>query len=109
MRKNAPWKAKPLRLGTWLLLGASFVALIVVPMAIAQTGSDYDLSWWTVDGGGVTLGAGEGYRLSGTAGQPDAGLLGGAGYTLGGGFWRGGEVSGQSYEIYLPLLLRGYG
>jgi hypothetical protein len=97
-----------LRWMTWLLLGACCLLLVaaVVPLALAQTG--YDLSWWTVDGGGHTLSTGEGYRLSGTAGQPDAGVLEGVGYTLAGGFWRGGEVSGQSYEVYLPLVLRGY-
>jgi hypothetical protein len=96
---------------SWLLIGACCLLLVVavvavVPMTLAQTG--YDLSWWTVDGGGHTLSTGEGYRLSGTAGQPDAGVLEGVGYTLAGGFWRGGEVSGQSYEVYLPLVLRGY-
>jgi len=107
MRQNAERRVPRLRLGTWLLLGACCVALVVVPIAIAQTGSDYDLSWWTVDGGGHTQSTGGGYLLGGTAGQPDAGVLVG-GYTLGGGFWRGGEVSGQIYEIYLPIVLRGY-
>jgi len=96
-------------LGVWLLLAGCCVLLLaaaVVPLALAQTG--YDLSWWTVDGGGATLITGEGYRLSGTAGQPDAGALEGGGYTLGGGFWRGGQASEQSYEILLPLVLRGY-
>jgi hypothetical protein len=54
------------------------------------------------------LSTGEGYRLSGTAGQPDAGVLEGVGYTLLGGFWRGGQVSGQSYWVYLPVVLRGH-
>jgi hypothetical protein len=82
------------------------VAAAVVPLALAQT--DYDLSWWTADGGGAMLSTGEGYRLSGTAGQPDAGVLEGVGYTLLGGFWRGGQVSGQSYWVYLPVVLRGH-
>ena len=37
----------------------------------AQTGGSYNLSWWTVDGGGAALGGG--YALVGTAGQADAG------------------------------------
>jgi len=106
--KLAEYRGRGSGLGVWLLLAACCVLLVaaVVPLALAQTG--YDLSWWTVDGGGAMLITGEGYRLSGTAGQPDAGALEGGGYTLGGGFWRGGEVSGQFYEIFLPLVLRGF-
>ena len=102
------YRGRRLRLGVWLLVAACCVMLVaaVVPLALAQTG--YDLSWWTVDGGGATLSTGEGYRLSGTAGQPDAGLLEGGGYTLGGGFWRGGKVGGQFYTVYLPVVLREY-
>jgi hypothetical protein len=100
------YRGRGLRLGVWLLLAACCVVLVaaVVPMTLAQTG--YDLSWWTVDGGGATLITGEGYRLSGTAGQPDAGVLAGGGYALLGGFWRGGKVGGQSYVVYLPLVMR---
>ncbi len=61
--------------------------LLIVSQVLAQSGS-YDLSWWTVDGGGGTLN-GDGYTLGGTAGQPDAGVLEGRGYTLNGGFWGG--------------------
>ena len=46
----------------------------------------YDLTWNTIDGGGGDL-AGSGYVLKGTVGQPDAGLMGGNGYELGGGYW----------------------
>ncbi|MCH8147264.1 MAG: hypothetical protein IH987_04615 [Planctomycetes bacterium] len=60
----------------------------------ARGGStDYDLSWYTIDGGGVmfsTSDDGE-YELSGTVGQPDAGgpMVGTveSGYELTGGFW----------------------
>jgi len=66
----------------------------------------YDLSWWTVDGGGGTLSdASSGYTLSGTAGQPDAANWQGQGYSLAGGFWGGAVVE---YLVYLPLVLRGY-
>jgi hypothetical protein len=108
MRQNSKQDVPRRRWTGWLLEGVCFLLLAaaVVPLALAQTGSDYDLSWWTVDGGGATLSTGEGYRLSGSAGQPDAGVLEGGGCTLLGGFWRGGEVAGQSYEVYLPLLLR---
>lgn len=87
-----------------LLLGASVLLMSMGLVALAQGG--YELSWWTVDGGGGTYSSGGGYTLGGTAGQPDAGVLAGGGYTLGGGFWRGGEASPPAYEIYLPLVLR---
>jgi hypothetical protein len=65
----------------------------------------YDLSWWTVDGGGGAAVGGP-YTLTGTAGQPDAGVLSGGPYTLGGGFWGGGALA-QGYQLFLPLVLRG--
>ena len=69
----------------------------------AQAG-DYDLSWWTVDGGGTASNGGSGYSLGGTVGQPDAAVWSGSDYTLAGGFWGGAVVE---YHIYLPLVLRG--
>lgn len=78
--------------------------LLIVSTALALSG--YDLSWWTVDGGGGTA-SGASYTLVGTIGQPDAGILTGGNYTLGGGFWRGG-VAAAEYKVYLPMILRQY-
>jgi hypothetical protein len=86
-------------------LGAYCLLLAAGSLAAAQTGADYDLSWWTVDGGGIWS-TGSGYQLGGTVGQPDAGLMAGASYTLGGGFWRGGETAVAPHKLYLPLVLR---
>ncbi len=62
--------------------------LFFLPAAIAFAQFDgYDLSWWTVDGGGATFSTGGTYRLGGTIGQPNAGELSGGDYTLYGGFW----------------------
>ena len=71
-------------------------------------GSGYDLTWSTVDGGGTTFSTGGGYSLGATAGQADAGVLTGGGYTLAGGFWRGGAVAGGVYKVYLPVVVRNY-
>lgn len=61
----------------WLALG-----LLVLPLQ----SQNFAMSWFTVDGGGGTS-AGGAYRVSGTIGQPDAGVLSGGTYSLIGGFW----------------------
>ena len=58
--------------------------LLLAGVALAD--GSYDLSWFTVDGGGGSSGGGP-YTLSGTIGQPDTGALSGGGYGLVGGFW----------------------
>jgi hypothetical protein len=90
----------------------ALAALLLFAGGIAAQGpagstAGYDLSWWTADGGGQIFSTGGGYSLGGTAGQPDAGLLTGPGYSLAGGFWSGGVAAG-SYRVYLPVVLRGY-
>lgn len=87
-----------------LLLLTGLLLLLGVP-ALAQSGGDYDLTWSTIDGGGGMFSTGGEYSLGGTIGQPDAGLLQGGDYTLGGGFWGGGEVSLPDYLIHLPIIL----
>lgn len=86
--------------------------LLLAGSALAQTGGGFDLSWYTVDGGGALNLTGSpessdpGYALGGTAGQPDAGQMAGGGFTLGGGFWGGGAITIPTYGVYLPLGLR---
>lgn len=60
------------------------MALIILPALAADAPAQVE--WRTVDGGGG-VSAGGGYRISGTVGQPDAGLLIGGGYQLNSGFW----------------------
>lgn len=103
-QKRELWRALHRHPAAWIVLGICCL-LLAVPLVVAQSGNGYDLSWWTVDGGGTTGSTGGGYSLSGTAGQPDAGVLAGGGYILGGGFWRGGEARPPAYEIYLPVVL----
>jgi len=96
---------------SWLMLAAGcllVVGLLLAGASHAQAPAQtYDLSWWTVDGGGGRSSAAGSYTLDGTAGQPDPGpALGGGDYTVEGGFW-GGRLSGVSmYDIYLPLVVR---
>ncbi len=86
-----------------LVLAALSVAALPV---LAQSGGDYHLTRWTVDGGGARLSAPP-YLLHGTAGQPEAGAaLSGGDYHLIGGFWPGGESGQSAQHIFLPLVLR---
>jgi hypothetical protein len=76
-------------------------------VALAQSGGPFDLTWYSIDGGGQTNCASTGgsFALSGTIGQPDAGPpLGGGTFGLGGGFWPGGAAA--PYRVYLPIVMR---
>ncbi len=89
------------------LLAAAMLMAPAGLIALAQGG--YELSWWTVDGGGQTYSSGGGYELGGTIGQPDAGVLSGGDYTLAGGFWqRGASSEPPTHYIFLPLVLRSH-
>ena len=93
----------------WFL--ALALVLLGATAVLAQTGggpsapheATYSLTWSTVDGGGEMYSTGGAYTLGGTAGQPDAGILEGGGYTLAGGFWVGASAA---HRLYLPLVLR---
>jgi hypothetical protein len=89
-----------------VLVGLGTLALLIwVSLALAQNG--YDLSWWTVDGGGLISSQGGGYFLGGTAGQSDAGPAHtGGGYSLDGGFWPAAISGLGGQEVYLPVILR---
>jgi hypothetical protein len=69
---------------------------------IAQ--GDYDLSWWTVEGGGASSGGP--YRLVGAAGQADAGVLSNGNFSLTGGFLAAGSEEALSNNNYLPSIER---
>ncbi len=66
----------------------AFLVACVTTIVAAQ---DYQLSWWTVDGGGAAFVSGGSYTLSGTTGQSDASsqTMTGGSFTLSGGFWPG--------------------
>jgi len=79
-----------------MILGG--ISLAFSPTVQAQP---YAITWWTVDGGGGTS-SGGGYTLSGTIGQPDAGVMTGGNFSLTGGCW----AMDTLHLIYLPLILR---
>ena len=85
-----------------LLVLALASALQATGQGLAPAAGPFDLSWWTIDGGGGASSGGA-YDLAGTSGQPDAGVLSGGGYELTGGFWVGASAS---FASYLPMILR---
>ena len=63
------------------------LALPLLLVTVAS-GQNFDLSWFTIDGGGAMLGTGGEFEVSGTIGQPDASrLLVGGDFEVTGGFW----------------------
>jgi hypothetical protein len=98
------------------LLALLLTAALIVAPAVSHAAparlvdaspGTYDLSWWTVDGGGATFSTAGSYSLGGTIGQPDGGTSSGGTYTLEGGFWPGAEgVAPITHNIYLPLVIR---
>ncbi len=92
--------------GTRVLITTILLALIALTPsqtsapASAQSGGGYDLTWNSIDGGGITFSAGGSYLLGGTIGQPDAGTMSGGSYTLNGGFW----VDFLGNRLYLPII-----
>ena len=63
-----------------MILSLLFVGTVV---------ADFDIDWYTIDGGGEMFSTGNSFELSGTIGQPDAGLtLTGGTFELTGGFWK---------------------
>jgi hypothetical protein len=78
----------------------SAIGIILLTMSISSTASsEYDLSWYTIDGGGGRSSGGP-YELVGTIGQPDAAYSAGGGYELLGGFWPGGPLCFVDFEHF---------
>ncbi|UCE59887.1 MAG: hypothetical protein JSU63_20885 [Phycisphaerales bacterium] len=78
--------------GSGMLIAAAFTG----STSLAEE-STFEINRFTIDGGGEMLSVGGGFELSGTIGQPDAGVLAGGDLTLAGGFWFG-QSPGDSNE-----------
>ena len=69
-------------------LAAALSAAVLGYAQPRQTrGDEFEMSRWTIDGGGVMESKGGDFELSGTIGQPDAGIVKSDEFTLTGGFW----------------------
>ena len=93
------------------ILIAATVCGLLLALAWAAAGAQTvpNLDCWTVDGGGGAMdgsGPAGAYTLTGSVGQPEAGVLQGGGFTLNGGFIGGGLAISPEYPMYLPLVIR---
>ncbi len=70
------------RLSLSSLVHSAALSALLCGTALAQ----YSIDWCTVDGGGGSSSGGT-YSVTGTVGQPDAGAMLHAPYTVAGGFW----------------------
>lgn len=73
--------------------------LLLVILAVSSASGQYELSWYTIDGGGG-LSTGGQYKLIGTIGQADAAWSSGGGYELLGGFLPGGPLCFVNFEHF---------
>jgi hypothetical protein len=62
------------------------ILVSLLTLSAFSASADYSIDWFTVDSGGGTSSGGQ-FSLSGTIGQPDAGLQAGGPFVLNGGFW----------------------
>jgi hypothetical protein len=60
---------------------------------VAAGDAGYRIESSSIDAGTPVASDGNGYRLRGSVGQPDAGVLAGSGYLLRGGFWPGASLA----------------
>ena len=67
-------------------------ALLLILLVPAASPAQQSIQRYTIDGGGGASSGGS-FVLTGTAGQPDAGLLTGGSFSLAGGFWFGGSAA----------------
>ena len=67
------------------------VALLALGLIVSSSWGQYDLSWYTIDGGGGRSIGGP-YELVVTIGQPDAAWSSGGNFELLGGFLQGGPL-----------------
>jgi hypothetical protein len=65
----------------------SLILCLGVMISAASFAQSYSIDWYKIAGGGGASGNGQ-YSLSGTVGQPEAGVaMSGGKYSLAGGFW----------------------
>jgi hypothetical protein len=84
---------------TYTLRSTIAVLLLFVVLAASTATAQYEISWYTIDGGGGRSSGGP-YTLTGTIGQPDAAYSAGGNFELLGGFWAGGPLCFVNFEHF---------
>ncbi len=79
--------------------GCLKIGSVIALTASVAAAQPFDLSWYTIDGGGATFSTGGGFELGGTIGQPDAGTMTGGNFLLTGGFWPAATGSAATATI----------
>ena len=99
------------------------ICAMIVIVAASQALGQFEISWHTVDGGGVMNSGGGAFTLAGTIGQPDAQsppVMAGGSFTLTGGFWPVASVcycladmnadskkDGRDVQLFIGCVLAG--
>lgn len=90
------------------------VMTLITVAVLAAGPPEFEITRSTIDGGGVMQSAGGDFELSGTIGQPDAGVMAGGDFQLAGGFWfdvsptdcnEDGLINELDYEIFAACML----
>ena len=87
------------------LSAALLCGLILVSVALAQTSTDYDLTWHVTGSGGRAM-ASTAYAMEGTFGQVIVGQTESAQYALSEGYWY--PYPSDLYTVFIPLVLRSH-
>src|SRR3990170_4082940 len=74
---------------------AVLTGLAALGLVLAQTSTNFDLSWNVLGGGGGSSGSAN-FELGGTAGQTGPGTSTGTSFRLDAGFWRGVGAPGPT-------------
>jgi hypothetical protein len=91
------------RIVPWLLIAV--VLLFVASLVFAQPGG-LTLPWHRIAAGGGTSSGGGRFVISGTIGQPEAGvLMEGSSFQMTGGYWGGATPAVAPNELYLPVVV----
>jgi hypothetical protein len=88
-----------------LLIGVAglLVVLLLAGVALAQTSTSFDLSWYVLAGGGGRSDSTH-YAMNSTLGQAAVGFSDNTSYGMQSGYWQ----NWPGYRIYLPLILKGH-
>ena len=87
-----------------LLIGlAGLIALFLAGAVLAQTSASYDLSWYTMSGGGGRA-ASASFAMNSTVGQAAVGISDSPSYRMSSGYWQ----PWLDRFLYLPLVMKNF-